>query len=134
MPTFIYITDGKVHDVNALDELLFEENAFYVMDKAYVDFERLYRITTSHSFFVVRAKDNLKFRCVTSRPIDKSTGLRCDQTIRLVVKKSARDYPIYLRSVKYYDKENNLTLVFLTNNFEVSALLIAQLYKQRWQV
>lgn len=134
LPTFIYITDVKVHDVNALDELLFEENAFYVMDKAYVDFERLYRITISHSFFVLRAKDNLKFRCVKSRSIDKSTGLRCDQTIRLVVKKSARDYPIYLRRVKYYDKENNLTLVFLTNNFEVSTLLIAQLYKQRWQV
>jgi transposase len=134
LPTFIYITDGKVHDVNALDELLFEKDAFYVMDKAYVDFERLFKITKANSFFVVRAKDNLNFRCNKSQKIDKSTGLRCDQTIKLLTKKSALDYPIYLRRIKYYDKENDLLLVFLTNNFEISAILIAMLYKQRWQV
>lgn len=134
LPTFIYITDGKVHDVNILDEILLEENAFYVMDKAYVDFRRLYRMTTTHSYFVVPAKNNLKFRCVESRKVDKSTGLRCDQSIRLTVKKSAKDYPIYLRRIRYHDKEYNLKLVFLTNNFEVSALLIAMLYKQRWQI
>jgi hypothetical protein len=134
LPTFIYITDGKVHDINALDELLFEKDAFYVMDKAYVDFERLFKITKANSFFVVRAKDNLNFRCIKSQKIDKSTGLRCDQTIKLLTKKSALDYPIYLRRIKYYDKENDLLLVFLTNNFEISATLIAMLYKQRWQV
>ncbi len=134
LPTFIYITDAKVHDVNALDELLFENDAFYVMDKAYVDFERLFKITKSNSFFVVRAKDNLNFRCVKSQKIDKSIGLRCDQTIKLLTKKSDLNYPIYLRRIKYYDKENELLLVFLTNNFEVSAILIAMLYKQRWQV
>ena len=134
LPTFIYITDGKVHDVNALDELFFEEGAFNVMDKAYVDFARLYKITSSNSFFVVRAKDNLKFRCIKSCDVEKSKGLRCDQIIRLKTKKSAKDYPVYLRRIKYYDKENDLLLVFLTNNLEVSALTIALLYKQRWQV
>lgn len=134
LPTFIYISDGKVHDINALDELLFEENAFYVMDRAYVDFKRLYKLNHALSFFVVRAKDNLRFRVIESRPIDKKTGLRCDQTIRLKLKKSAKDYPAYLRRVKFYDKENNQRLVFISNNFEISALLIAQLYKQRWQV
>ena len=134
LPTFIYITDGKVHDVNALDQLFFEENAFYLMDKAYVDFKRLDRINEASSFFVVRAKANLKFRRVSSRKVDKTTGLRCDQTIRLLVKKSARHYPQHLRRVKYYDEEKKRTLVFLTNNFEVEPLQVAALYKQRWQV
>ncbi|MCH7534981.1 MAG: IS4 family transposase [Bacteroidetes bacterium] len=134
LPTFIHITDGKVHDVNALDELFFEENAFYIMDRAYVDFCRLFKITQSLSFFVVRAKNNLKFRCVASRTVDKLTGLRCDQTIRLLVKKSADDYPAYLRRVKFYDKEKQRMFVFLTNNFKVEPLQIAMLYKQRWQV
>lgn len=134
LPTFIYISEGNVHDVNALDELSFEEKAFYIMDRGYVDFKRLYRVNTSGSFFVVRVKDNMKFRCVRSSPVDKNTGLRCDQTIRLTVKKSAADYPEYLRRVKYYDKETKLTFVFLTNNFDIGALQIALLYKQRWQV
>jgi transposase len=134
LPIFIYITDGKVHDVNALDKLLFEEDAFYVMDRAYIDYSRLYQIDQSHSFFVVRAKDNLKFRSIKSSPVDKNTGLRCDQNIRLKVKKSASDYPKYIRRIKFYDKENDQLLVFLTNNFEITALLIAMLYKQRWQV
>lgn len=134
LPTFIYITDGKVHDVNALDVLLFEKNAFYIMDRGYVDFERLFRITQCGSFFVVRAKDNLKFKCVHSRKVDKNTGLRCDQTIRLLTKKSAKDYPQYLRRVKFYDQETNQTLVFLTNHFEIDAIMVANLYKQRWQV
>lgn len=134
LPTFIYISDGKLHDVNALDELVSEENAFYVMDRAYVDFTRLYRMNLSFSYFVVRAKQNLKFRVVKSRKVDKQTGLKCDQTIRLRLKKSAKDYPAYLRRVKYYDKENKKMLVFLSNNFDITALLIAQLYKQRWQV
>ena len=134
LPTFIYISDGKLHDVNALDELVSEENAFYVMDRAYVDFARLYRMNLSFSYFVVRAKQNLNFRVVKSRKVDKQTGLKCDQTIRLKLKKSAKDYPAYLRRVKYYDKENKKMLVFLSNNFDITALLIAQLYKQRWQV
>ena len=134
LPTFIYITEGKVHDVNALDVLLFEENAFYIMDRGYVDFQRLFTIHQSRSYFVVRAKDNLKFRCVGSRRVDKTTGVRCDQTIKLLTPKSASDYPHYLRRIKYYDKENELLLVFLTNNFETEAVVIAHLYKQRWQV
>ena len=134
LPTFIFISDGKLHDVNALDELMSEENAFYVMDRAYIDYARLYRMTLALSYFVVRAKDNLKFRVVESRKVDKTLGLKCDQTIRLKIKKSAKDYPAYLRRVKFYDKENKRMLVFLSNNFEISALLIAQLYKQRWQV
>lgn len=134
LPVFIHITDGKVHDVNALDELVLEENAFYVMDRGYVDFKRLYQLHQAGSFFVVRAKDNLKFRCIKSGKIDKATGLRCDQLIRLTGVKSAKGYPVYLRRVKYYDKENNLTLVLLSNNFEIEAIQVALLYKQRWQV
>ena len=134
LPTFIYISDGKVHDVNAIDQLLLEENAFYVMDRAYVDYARLYRMNLEQSFFVVRAKDNLKFKVVKSCPVDKSTGLKCDQTIRLKIKKSAAEYPAYIRRVKFYDKENKQMLVFLSNNFEVTSLMISMLYKQRWQV
>ncbi len=134
LPTSIYISDGKVHDVNAVDKLSLEENAFYVMDKGYVDFKRLYRMTSLKSFFVVRAKNNLKFRVIKSRAVDKSKGLRCGQTIRLTIKKSAKDYPLPLRRIKYYDKETDLLLVFLTNNFEIDAMLIAMIYKQRWQV
>lgn len=134
LPVFIHITDGKVHDVNALDELVFEENAFYVMDRGYIDFTRLYYINKMKSYFVVRAKDNLKFRCVKSAVVDKATGLRCDQTIRLTGKKTAKDYPVYLRRIKYYDQENDLMLVVLTNNFQIGAMQIALLYKQRWQV
>ncbi len=134
LPTYIYISDGKLHDVNALDELITEENAFYVMDRAYVDYARLYRMNLALSYFVVRAKHNLKFRVVESRNVDKQTGLKCDQTIRLKLKKSAKDYPAYLRRIKFYDKENKKMLVFLSNNFEITPILIAELYKQRWQV
>jgi hypothetical protein len=134
LPTFIYITEGKVHDVNVLDVLPFEKNAFYIMDRGYIDFARLYSITQGGSFFVIRAKDNLKFKCVLSRKIDKTTGLRCDQNIQLLTKKSALEYPQYLRRVKYYDQETDQTFVFLSNNFEIDAKVVAALYKQRWQV
>jgi hypothetical protein len=134
LPTFIYITDGKVHDVNALDVIPFERNAFYIMDRGYIDFDRLYSINQCGSFFVVRAKDNLKFKCVESRKIDKTTGLKCDQSIRLLTKKSAKAYPQYLRRIKYYDKETSQTFVFLSNNFEIDPIIVASLYKQRWQV
>jgi Domain of unknown function (DUF4372)/Transposase DDE domain len=134
IPTFIHITDGKVHDVNVLDIIQFEPDAFYVMDKGYLDFGRLYLIELAHAYFVTRAKDNLAFERVYSHPVDKQTGLRCDQTIKLSVQKSAKAYPTHMRRVKYYDKELNKTFVFLTNNFDVSALEIALLYKNRWKI
>jgi len=134
IPTFIYISDGKYHDVNALDEIEIIPNAIYVMDKAYVDFKRLYTLNEVDSFFVVRAKDNFRFKVIESRKVDKSIGLRCDQTIKLVVYKSKKQYPEKLRRIKYYDSEKEITLVFLTNNFEVEALEVAALYKNRWQV
>lgn len=134
IPIFIHITDGKYHDVNALDELEIVSDAIYVMDKAYIDFKRLYRLNKAESFFVVRAKENLKFRVVTSKKVDKTTGLRCDQTITLKVKKSKTQYPEKLRRIKYYDEEKNILLVFLTNNFELDPMEIAILYKHRWQI
>jgi hypothetical protein len=127
IPTFIYISDGKYHDVNALDEIEIIPNAIYVMDKAYVDFKRLYTLNEVNSFFVVRAKENFQFKVTKSRKVDKSTGLRCDQIIKLVVYKSKKQYPEKLRRIKYYDSENEITLVFLTNNFEVEALEVAAL-------
>jgi hypothetical protein len=111
IPTFIYITDGKYHDVNALDE-----------------------IHQSSSFFVVRAKSNLRFKAVASRKIDKATGLRCDQSIRLCVPKSRKQYPKKLRRIKYYDSKKNMTFVFLTNEFDLDALKITYIYKSRWQI
>jgi Domain of unknown function (DUF4372)/Transposase DDE domain len=134
IPTFIHITNGKVHDVNVLDIIVFEADAFYVMDKGYLDFERLYLIETAKAYFVTRAKDNLAFERIYSHPIDKQTGLRCDQTIKLSVAKSAKAYPVHMRRIKYHDKELNKTFVFLTNNFDVTALEIALLYKNRWKI
>lgn len=134
IPTFIYISDGKYHDVNALDEILIIPDAIYVMDKAYIDFKRLYDLHESEAFYVIRAKDNLKFKAVASRKIDKSTGLRCDQTIKLLVPKSIKQYPKKVRRIKYYDHEKDILLVFLTNNFEIEAIEIAAIYKHRWQI
>lgn len=134
IPTFIHITDGKYHDVNALDEIEVVPGAIYVMDKAYIDFERLFRMKQSSAFFVVRAKSNLKFKTVASRKIDKSKGLRCDQSIKLLVHKSRKQYPEKIRRVKYYDSEKDITLVFLTNEFDMDALEIATVYKSRWQI
>lgn len=134
IPTFIYITDGKYHDVNALDEIQVVPGAIYVMDKAYIDFERLFRMKQSNAFFVVTAKSNFKFKAVASRKIDKSKGLRCDQSIRLLVPKSRKQYPEKIRRVKYYDSEKDITLVFLTNEFDMDALEIATVYKSRWQI
>ncbi len=132
IPTFIYITDGKYQDVNALDEIKIVPSAIYVMDKAYIDFERLFRMSKSDAYFVVRAKSNLKFKAVASRKIDKSTGLRCDQSIKLLVPKSRKQYPEKIRRIKYYDSEKDITLVFLTNEFDMDALEIATVYKSRW--
>jgi len=134
IPTFIHISDGKLHDVNVLDRLVFEAGSFYVMDRGYVHFARLHGLHQAQAFFVVRAKSNLQFRRVYSHPIDKSTGLRCDQTIMLTGVQSGRDYPIPLRRVKFYDAKHDKLLVFLTNNFDLPALTIADLYRCRWQV
>ena len=134
IPTFIRITNGKVHDVNILDELLIEAGAFYVMDRGYVDLERLYLFTVELAFFITRTKRNMRLQRLTSRPVDKSTGLRSDQTVVPVSKLSATAYPVPLRRISYVDPETKKRLVFMTNNFTLPALTIAQIYKQRWQV
>jgi hypothetical protein len=134
IPTFIEITHGKVHDVTILDELIPEPGSFYIMDRAYVDFLRLHILTQCLAFFVIRAKTNLQFRRVYSHPIDKSTGLKCDQTIALTGINSAQDYPDQLRRIRYFDQDNDLNLTFLTNNFTLPAFTITQLYKYRWKI
>jgi hypothetical protein len=134
IPTFIYISDGKLHDVNALDLMPLEAEAFYVMDRGYVDFKRLHYFTEIAAFFVTRAKTNIKFRRVYSHPVDRDTGLVCDQTILLTGFASRKGYPGKLRRVKFHDAITGKTLVFLTNNFNLPALTIAQLYRSRWQV
>lgn len=134
IPTFILITDGRYNDVRAMDEIKILPNAIYLMDKAYIDFKRLYDLHLAEAFFVVRAKQGLDFKAVHSGAVDKTKGLRCDQTIRLCGIKTKNLYPKKLRRIKYYDQEKDITLTFLTNNFDVSALEIAQLYKNRWQI
>ena len=134
IPTFISITDGKVHDVNILDEIDPEAGAFYVMDRGYVDFERLYRFTLSAAFFVVRTKSNVLLQRRYSKPIDKTTGVRSDHTVILTAIDSAKAYPEQLRRVSYLDMETKKRFRFLTNNFTLPALTIAQIYKCRWQV
>ena len=134
IPTFISITDGRVHDVNILDEILPEAGAFYVMDRGYVDFERLYSFTLSSAFFVVRTKSNVLLQRRYSHPVDKATGVRSDQTVILTAIDSAKVYPDPLRRVSYLDVETRKRFKFLTNNFTLPALTIAQIYKCRWQV
>jgi len=134
IPSFIRITEGKVHDVNILDELIPEPGAFYIMDRGYIDFVRLYILTQCSAFFVTCAKTNLKFRRLYSHPVDKATGLKCDQTIVLTGVGTSDDYPEKLRRIRYFDAEPPQKLTFLTNNFVLPALTIARLYKCRWQV
>jgi hypothetical protein len=134
IPTFIRITDGKVHDVNILDELLPEAGAFYVMDRGYIDFQRLYFFTLCSAFFVVRTKENVLLQRRYSHTVDKSTGVRSDHTVILTAMESAKVYPDALRRVSYFDTETNKRLKFLTNNFTLPALTIAQTYRCRWQV
>jgi hypothetical protein len=134
IPTFIRITTGKSHDVHFLDELLLEAGAFYVMDRGYLDYARLYRFVLENAFFVTRAKSNIDCRWAASRPVDRATGLRADQTVYLQGTQAALDYPGPLRRISYYDVETNKRLVFLTNNFSLPALIIAQIYKRRWQI
>ena len=134
IPTFISITDGTVHDVNVLDEILPEAGAFYVMDRGYVDFERLYVFTLSAAFFVVRTKSNVLLQRRYSHPVDKSNGIRSDHTVILTAIDSAKAYPEVLRRVSYLDVKTRKRFRFLTNNFTLPALTIAQIYKSRWQV
>ena len=134
IPTFISITSGKVHDVNILDEILPEAGAFYVMDRGYVDFQRLYVFTLSAAFFVVRTKSNVLLQRRYSHPVDKTTGVRSDHTVILTAIDSAKVYPEQLRRVSYLDIETRKRFKFLTNNFTLPALTIAQIYKSRWQV
>ena len=134
IPTFIRITEALVHDVNILDDIIPEAGAFYIMDRGYLDFGRLYIFHQCLAFFITRAKGNFQFRRLYSHPIDKSTGLKCDQTIALTSFYSAINYPEKLRRIHYVDKETGQNLMFLTNCFTLPAITIAHLYKCRWQV
>jgi len=132
IPDFIHISDGKMHDVNFLDMITILPYSFYVMDRGYLDFSRLYRIHIAQAYFIIRAKKNFDFERIYSATVDKSTGIKCDQTIKLCGFYVSKDYPIKMRRVKFYDIETDKTFVFLTNNFELKALEIATLYKHRW--
>lgn len=134
IPVFIHITEANVHDVNAMDEIDYEPLAYYIFDRAYVDYERLFRITKAKAFFVVRSKSNVKFKRMYSNKIDKSTGIKYDQIGKIEGYYSSKDYPEKLRKVKFFDADKKKILIFLTNNFELKAEEIALLYKQRWQV
>ena len=134
IPTFIRITDGRVHDVNILDDLVLEPGAIYVMDRGYLDFARLFIFTKTLSTFVTRAKTNFDYRRLYYHKVDKTTGLRCDQTIRLNGFYASQDYPAILRRIGYFDIETDKKFIFLTNNFTLPALTIAQLYKCRWRI
>ena len=134
IPTAIYVTGGQVNDVRVLDQLVLEAGAFYLLDRGYIDYRRLYLITQALAFFVTRAESNTRYRRCAWRGVDRSTGLRSDQTIRLTGPKSSRRYPAPLRRVHYFDADKDLRLIFLSNNFQLEALTIAQLYRARWQV
>jgi transposase len=134
IPVIISITHGKVHDVNILDELFIEAGAIYIMDRAYIDFSRLYRIHQSQAFFVTRPKSNFVFKRLYSQPVDKSTGVQVDQIITVTGFYALKDYPEKLRRIRYFDAETKKRLIFLTNNFTLPAPIIARLYKCRWQV
>jgi len=134
IPTFIHISDGKLHDVNVLDVLVPEAGAIYVMDRGYLDFERLHAMHLASAFFVTRAKSNTRLRRVYSATTDRTTGILCDQTVALIGYYSSRDYPVHLRRIRFKDPETDKALVFLTNNFTLPAATICALYKARWQV
>jgi len=134
IPSFIHISDGKLHDVNVLDHLIPEPGAFYVMDRGYLDFKRLHQLHQYAAFFVIRAKSNLQCRRLYSHPVQKRTGLRCDQTVVLTGFYPSQHYPGKLRRIKYHDTVTDKTLIFLTNNFLLPPLTIAKLYRCRWQV
>jgi hypothetical protein len=134
IPSFLHITNAKIHDVNMLDVIRFEQGSFYVMDKAYIDFNRLFILHKQGAYYVTRAKDNMRFRRIYSKPVDKKTGVLYDQIGMLETYKSKKEYPEKLRRIKYYDSENERLFVFLTNNMELKAEEIAFLYKKRWEV
>jgi len=134
IPSFIAITSGAIHDVNVLDLLIPEPGAFYIMDKGYIDFERLYQLHRMQAFFVTRAKRNLSYRRMYSNAVETQTGLRSDQLIRLTGPKSSQFYPEKLRRVRYYDDEIKRYFVFLTNNTDISAATVANLYQERWKI
>jgi len=134
IPDFIHISDGKMHDVNVLDIISITADSFYILDRGYIDFQRLYRIEKAQAYFVTRAKKNMDFNRMYSNPVDKTTGLKCDQIIKLKGYYVSKYYPEKLRRIKYYDAEKDKQLIFLTNNFELKALEIAMLYKHRWYI
>jgi len=134
IPAFVHITPATVNDMKAMDFLIYEQSAFYIFDRGYVDYTRLYKITAHSAFFVIRAKSNLKFNRMYSLKIDKSTGVLCDQIGKLKGYYVSKEYPKKLRRVKFYDKETNRTFVFLTNNFQITSDQVALLYKNRWQI
>jgi transposase len=134
IPTIIIVTSGKIHDCYILDQLIFEAGAFYIMDRGYLDFARLHKIHLASSFFVIRAKKNFRFNRLYSQPVDKHTGVQCDQIITLAGFYTSKDYPEKLRRIRYFDQSTNKHFVFLTNNFTLPPLVIAQLYRSRWQV
>lgn len=134
IPTFIDITNGLTHDVNFLDQIIYETGAYYVADKAYIDFDRLFAINEAEAYFVTRAKENMNYRRLYSARVNKEKGVKCDQTILLNNYKSAKEYPEKIRRIKYYDKETDNEFDFITNNFRLSALNISLLYKNRWSV
>jgi len=134
IPSFIHITEGKVHDVNVLDDLIPEPGSFYILDRGYLDFSRLYVFSQTLAFFVIRAKANLRFRRLYSHPVNRASGLLCDQTVLLASFYPSQNYPDKLRRVRFFDVTTGKRLCFLTNNFTLPALTIAQLYKCRWQV
>jgi transposase len=134
IPAFIRITDGKVHDVNILDDLILEPGAIYIMDRGYLDFARLYTFTQNLSTFITRAKSNFDYRRLYYRRVDKASGLRCDQTIMLNGFYASQDYPAVLRRIGFFDVDTNKKFIFLTNNFALPALTIAKLYKYRWRI
>ena len=134
IPEFILFSNAAVHDVNALDVISFERDSFYILDKGYIDYRRLYRIHLCGAFFITRTKDNMNFRRLYSGAVDKKKGVLCDQTIKLNNHYASKDYPEKLRRIKFYDQETNKVLVFLTNNFHLKATDVAQLYKHRWKI
>lgn len=134
IPAFLHITAANVHDIKAMDELVYEAGAHYIFDRAYLDFTRLYKIERCSAYFVIRAKSNTKFKRMYSNKVDKLTGVRCDQIGKISGFYTSMDYPAKLRRVKYYDNESNRTFIFLTNNMNISADNVALLYKNRWQV
>jgi len=134
IPTFLWITNAKTNDVRILDLLFPEPGSIYVLDRGYLDFARLYRLHQAQATFIIRTRNNLRFRRRYSHPVDRTTGLFCDQTILLAIEKTARVYPEPLRRVRYHDAKTGKTLIFLTNNFTLPALVVTDLYRQRWQV